>query len=55
MGALCKQAIPVAFVFALIHSLFCKADPVVTLKHGGQLQGITYQVGEKIVDHFVGQ
>lgn len=38
-----------------LHISAVDVDPIVTLKHGGQLQGISYPVGETKVDHFIGK
>ena len=46
-------AIGVVFLSVLLCNVESAEEPLVTLKHGGQLQGITYPVGEQKVDHFV--
>ena len=53
MRVLQRSVIIASCLLAFLHSAAADEDPVVTLKHGGQLQGVSYAVGEQKVDHFV--
>lgn len=53
MWALQHSFIIASCLLALLYSATADEDPLVTLKHGGQLQGVSYAVGEQKVDHFV--
>lgn len=54
MQILLSAIVTVSFLCTLVNLAAADLDPLVTLKHGGLLQGTSYIAGKQKVDHFVG-
>ena len=49
------QVIVPCFILAILHTSWAADGPLVTLKHGGKVRGLSYVFRYKTVDHFLGK